>query len=66
MRVSGDVVLDAQIDVTGSVTSIRVVSGPVLLQAAAVETMRNWKYEPARLDGKPFATVLSVTVKFHE
>jgi TonB family protein len=64
-RVSGDVVLDALIDATGSVTSIRVVSGPVLLQRAAVETVRNWKYEPARLDGKPSAMVLSVTVKFH-
>jgi len=65
MRVSGDVVLDALIDATGSVTSIRVVSGPALLQPAAVETVRKWKYEPARLDGKPSAIVLSMTVKFH-
>jgi TonB family protein len=65
MRVSGEVVLDALIDSTGSVTSIRVVSGPGLLQPAAVETVRKWKYEPARLDGKPSAVTLSITVKFH-
>lgn len=63
-RVSGDVVVDALIDVTGKVTSVKVVSGPVLLQQAAIETVRQWKYEPARLDGKPSATHLSVTVRF--
>lgn len=63
-RVSGDVVVDALIDVTGKVTSVKVVSGPVLLQQAAMETVRQWKYEAARLDGKPIATHLSVTVRF--
>lgn len=63
-RVSGDVIVDALIDATGKVTSVKVVSGPVLLQQAAIETVRQWKYEPARLDGKPVATHLSVTVRF--
>lgn len=63
-RVSGDVVVDALIDVTGKVTSVKVVSGPVLLQQAAIETVRQWKYESARLDGKAVATHLSVTVRF--
>jgi len=26
--------------------------------------LRRWKYEPARLDGKPTAVHLTVTVKF--
>lgn len=63
-RVSGDVVLDALIDASGNVTSVRVVSGPPLLQQAAVETLRQWKYQPARLDGKPVAMHLSVTLRF--
>lgn len=61
---SGDVVVDALIDETGKVTSVKVVSGPVLLQQAAMETVRQWKYQPAMLDGKPVATHLSVTVRF--
>lgn len=63
-RVSGDVVVDALIDASGKVSTVKVISGPVLLQQAAIETVRQWKYEPARLDGQAVAMHLSVTVKF--
>ena len=63
-RVSGDVVVDALIDPAGKVTTVKVISGPVLLQQAAVETVRQWKYEPARLDGQAVAMHLTVTVRF--
>ncbi|HVH71339.1 MAG TPA: TonB family protein, partial [Candidatus Dormibacteraeota bacterium] len=63
-RVSGDVLVDALIDAAGNVTSVRVISGPVLLQQAAIETVRQWKYEPARLDGQAVAMHLNVTVRF--
>src|SRR5919108_919152 len=64
-RVSGDVVVDALIDTAGRVTTVKVISGPVLLQQAAVDTVRQWKYEPARLDGQAVAMHLTVTVRFH-
>ena len=63
-RVSGDVVVDALIDAAGKVNTVRVISGPVLLQQSAIETVRQWKYEPARLDGQAVAMHLTVTVKF--
>lgn len=63
-RVSGDVIVDALIDAAGNVTTVKVISGPVLLRQAAMETVRQWKYEPARLDGQAVAMHLSVTVKF--
>ena len=63
-RLSGDVVVDALIDAAGKVTTVKVISGPVLLQQAAMDTVRRWEYEPARLDGQPVAMHLSVTVKF--
>ena len=63
-RVSGDVVLDALIDAAGKVTKVKVISGPVLLQQPAVDTVRQWKYEPARLDGQAVAMHLTVTVRF--
>jgi TonB family protein len=63
-RVSGDVVVDALINASGNVTTVKVVSGPVLLQQAAIETVRQWKYAPARLDGQAVAMHLTVTVKF--
>lgn len=63
-RVEGDVTLDALIDATGRVTTIKVISGPVLLQQAAVAAVRLWKYEPATLNGNAVPMRLVVTVKF--
>jgi protein TonB len=61
--VEGDVTLDALIDETGRVTRIKTISGPILLQDAAPAAVRQWKYEPATLDGKAVPIHLTVTVK---
>lgn len=63
-RVSGDVVVDALIDTAGKVSTVKVISGPVLLQQAATDTVHQWKYEPARLDGQAVSMHLTVTVRF--
>jgi len=63
-RVAGDVTLDALVDQTGTVKDVKVITGPLLLREAAKDALRRWKYEPARLDGKPTAVHLTVTVKF--
>jgi TonB family protein len=63
-HVAGNVTLDALIDANGKVTDVKVLSGPSLLQGAATDALRLWKYEPARLDGHPVSTRLSVIVKF--
>jgi TonB family protein len=63
--VEGEVVIDAAVDATGKVTNMSVVSGPVLLQRAALDSVRKSKYEPSYLDGKPFPGQMIVTVQFH-
>ncbi len=63
-RVSGDVQVDALIDPDGNVTSTKVISGPVQLHQAAATAVKQWKYAPAQLDGKPTAMHLTVTVQF--
>src|SRR6266446_6346768 len=63
-HVAGDVTMDALVDPAGNVTDVRVISGPTLLQEAAMAALRQWKYEPARLDGRPVSFHLNVTVKF--
>jgi TonB family protein len=63
-RVAGEVTLDALVDETGTVKDVKVITGPPLLREAAKDALRRWKYEPARLDGKPTAVHLTVTVKF--
>jgi TonB family protein len=63
-RVSGDVRIDALIDVNGRVTATKVVSGPALLYQSAIDAVRQWKYQPATLNGKPMAMHLTITVQF--
>jgi periplasmic protein TonB len=63
-HVSGDVKIDALIDVNGRVTSMKVISGPTLLHQAAMDALHQWKYKPATLDGKPVPMHLTVTLQF--
>ena len=61
----GDVVIHAVIDKNGNVTDAKAVSGPSMLQSAAVTAVRRWKYSPSLLDGQPVASDVTVTLKFH-
>ena len=63
-HVSGDVRLDALIDANGRVTTMKIVSGPTLLQQAAMDSLRQWRYQPATLDGKAVPMHLTVTLQF--
>jgi len=63
-HVSGNVTVDALIDANGRVTTMKVVSGPSLLQQAAMDALKQWKYQPATLDGKAVPMHLSVTIQF--
>jgi periplasmic protein TonB len=63
-HVSGNVKIDALIDVNGRVTSMKVISGPALLHQAATDALRQWKYQPATLDGKPVPMHLTITLQF--
>jgi TonB family protein len=63
-RITGAVTIDALIDATGHVASMAIVSGPALLQEAAKESLRHWKYEPAQLHGKPVPMHMQVTIQF--
>ena len=60
----GNITIDALIDATGKVTTMKPLSGPVALQQAAMDALRQWNYEPARLNGQPVSTHVSVTLKF--
>ncbi len=63
-HISGDVRVDALIDANGRVTTMKVISGPTLLHQAAMDALRQWRYQPASLDGKPVAMHLTVTLQF--
>jgi TonB family protein len=63
-NIQGDVVIDTQIGTNGSVTSMKVISGPSMLRSAALNALRRWKYEPSQLDGKSVAVQMLVTIRF--
>jgi len=63
-HMSGTVVLQATIATSGAITNLHVVSGPVMLQQAALEAVKNWKYRPYQLDGKPVEVDTTVNVVF--
>lgn len=64
MGIHGEVVIHALVDETGKVKDMRVISGPTALHQAARESLQQWKYEPAVLNGKPVATHTAVNIRF--
>lgn len=45
-RTQGTVMLAAIISRIGTIENLRVVSGPAMLQQAALDAVRNWRYKP--------------------
>jgi len=60
----GIVSIDAVIDAEGSVVEMRVLSGPPLLIPAALDAVRQWKYEPTYLNDQAIPVQLIVKVTF--
>jgi len=63
-RVEGMVILEAKIDERGNVMDVRVLRSIPLLDQAAVDAVKQWKYEPLLIDGKARKAVFTVTVRF--
>jgi outer membrane biosynthesis protein TonB len=64
LRIAGIVRLDVVIGADGRVREAQAISGPVLLRRAAEETVKQWVYEPAMLDGNPVESTNQVDVHF--
>jgi len=63
-RIQGQVQIDAILDEQGNVVEMRVVSGPPLLHQAALDALKQWKYEPVYLNDQPIAVEMIVTINF--
>lgn len=63
-RISGTVVIDCVIDANGDVTQLKLVSGHPLLLQAAFAAVKQWKYSPTLLNGKPVPVEMHVYVTF--
>lgn len=62
--ISGDVILDATVAQNGSVRYVKIISGPGSLADAAVRAVRQWRFSPALLNGKPVEVHQRITIAF--
>jgi protein TonB len=63
-KIQGTVVIDAVLDEDGRVIEARIVSGHPLLIQAALDTVKEWRYEPSYLNNQPISVALIVNVSF--
>jgi TonB family protein len=63
-HVIGDVVVFLEVDEKGAVTKIDHSTGPKLLQPAAEEAARQWKFRPTVIDGKPAKVAGYISFRF--
>jgi len=63
-RVQGIVILECEITAEGDVGRVTVLRGIPLLDEAAIEAVRQWRYAPTLLQGQPVPVIMTVTVNF--
>ncbi len=64
MHVQGTVTLQATVAKDGSVSNVKVISGPASLARAASDAVRQWKYRPFLLNGDPVEAQTTVKINF--
>src|SRR5580700_4740196 len=63
-RISGTVRLHAIISKDGTIQQLEVISGHPLLQQAALDAVRQWRYQPTLLNGDPVEVDTTIDVIF--
>jgi TonB family protein len=63
-RVQGVVIMEARVDEQGNVSDVRVLRSIPLLDQAAIDSVKQWQYDPTLLNGSPIAVIMTVTVNF--
>jgi protein TonB len=63
-RLEGIVILETTIDAQGVVQDVTVLRSVPMLDRAAIEAVRQWRYQPTRLNGQAIPIIMTVTVTF--
>lgn len=64
-RKEGVVILEATVDATGAVRQVKVLRSEPLLDKAAADAVKQWRYAPLQLNGQAHPFILTVTVSFN-
>jgi protein TonB len=62
--VEGLVILEALIDEQGTVRDVRVIRSVPVLDRAAMDAVRQWRFTPTLLTGEPVSVLMNVSVTF--
>ena len=60
----GTVILQALVSKEGMVEDLKLMDGSLILGEAAVQAVRQWRYQPYFVNGRPVSTQTRVTVEF--
>jgi protein TonB len=63
-KIEGEVIVEILIDSTGAVVRARVIQSIPALDAAAIQTVKEWRFSPAIKNGRPVATIANAPVRF--
>ncbi len=63
-HIQGTVILHAIIAKDGTVQELQYVSGPPLLMRAAMDAVKQWRYQPTLLNGEPVEVDTTISVIF--
>jgi protein TonB len=62
--IDGVVLAEIVVNESGTVTEANIVRSVPLLDEAALEAVRNWRYQPTLVNGQPVPVRMTVTVNF--
>jgi TonB family protein len=63
-KVQGVVILEVRIDENGNVSDTRTLRSILLLDQAAIDAVKQWRYTPTLINGVPVPVIMTVTVNF--
>lgn len=62
--IEGAVIAEITVNEAGIVTDARVIDSIPLLDEAALKAVKEWRYDPTIVNGKPVPIKMNVTVRF--
>ena len=64
-KMEGVVILEAIVDEEGRVESVRSLRTATIFDDPAIKAVRQWRYSPVLLNGRPEKFILTVVVSFN-
>jgi protein TonB len=65
LRMTGMVKVEVMVDEQGQVSAVQNLSGPSLLQRAATDALKKWRFKPFTKDGQPVKATGFVNFNFN-